>query len=281
MGENIIKHELEQAPLGKTSAYVQQYTPGLLFPLARINKRKEIGIDSTDLPFFGFDEWTAYEVSWLNSNGLPQVAIARFYIDCRSEFIIESKSFKLYLNSFNQTQFASWQAVESALQSDVSTAVNYEAVVCLQTLQAAREVSLITWDGICLDQLDIACSNYQVDSSLLQTDIAEVCDEVLYSDLLKSNCLVTGQPDWGSIRVCYSGKSINKESLLRYIVSFRNHNEFHEQCVERVFKDIMTLCSPAKLLVEARYTRRGGLDINPLRSTDQTDISNGVRLVRQ
>jgi 7-cyano-7-deazaguanine reductase len=275
-------HGLGKAPLGKTSDYVQQYNGDLLFPLSRKHKRVEIEIDPVNLPFYGYDEWNAYEVSWLNARGVPQVAIARFYIDCGSECIIESKSFKLYLNSFNQTQFESWQAVEAALVADITAATNGEVIVRLHTLNQARLTKLVAWEGVCLDQLDVTCTEYQVDASLLQADSHEVCEEELYSDLLKSNCLVTGQPDWGSIRVCYSGQAINRESLLRYIVSFRNHNEFHEQCVERVFTDIMAACCPDKLLVEARYTRRGGLDINPLRSTDQVvDITESVRLVRQ
>ena len=272
--------DLVQAPLGKTSDYVTQYDPSLLFPLPRSNKRSEIGINGRPI-FFGHDEWNAYELSWLNEKGKPQVAIARFMIDCHSENIIESKSFKLYLNSFNQTVFSGVQAVSQVLEKDVAAAINGSCRVVISTLHEALARPLVAWDGVCLDELDVACSEYVVNPNLLQADQASQVTETLYSHLLKSNCLVTGQPDWGSVRVCYTGSAIEHHSLLQYVVSFRNHNEFHEQCVERIFTDLMRVGTFTALTVEARYTRRGGLDINPVRSLHESMSQDDSRLVRQ
>tara|TARA_A100001015_G_C15028858_1_gene731991 strand:+ start:1489 stop:2340 length:852 start_codon:yes stop_codon:yes gene_type:complete len=271
---------LEKAPLGKSSDYVTQYDPSLLFPLPRQLKRDEIGV-SMPLPFDGWDEWNAYEVSWLNLKGKPQVAIARFFIDSHSDCIIESKSFKLYLNSFNQTRFESLAKVQSLLQQDIENGVGGKVRCELLRLDEAIGLPLTVWQGECLDDLDIECTDYVVNTDYLKVLEDSVEQETLYSHLLKSNCLVTGQPDWGSLRVIYSGQRIDRAGLLRYLVSFREHNEFHEQCVERVFVDILRCCKPDSLLVEARYTRRGGLDINPVRTKSFEITSTGCRLVRQ
>jgi 7-cyano-7-deazaguanine reductase len=286
MGEVSTNHDdsdpvgLAKAPLGKNSDYITQYDSTLLFPLPRQLKRDEIGV-SKPLPFYGWDEWNAYEVSWLNSKGKPQVAIARFFIDSHSECIIESKSFKLYLNSFNQTRFETPEKVQSLLQQDIEKGVGGNVRCELLSVDEAVNLPLSIWQGECLDDLDIECSDYEVNTDYLNVADESVDNEVLYSHLLKSNCLVTGQPDWGSIRIKYSGQRIDKAGLLRYWVSFRQHNEFHEQCVERVFVDIMSRCKPDFLLVEARYTRRGGLDINPIRSSHSQIGSSELRLVRQ
>jgi 7-cyano-7-deazaguanine reductase len=282
----------DQSQLGKASAYIDQYDASLLFPIPRAGKRAEIGIEKA-APFFGADMWTAFELSWLNTRGKPQVALAHFMVPCESVNIIESKSFKLYLNSFNNTRYAEASEVLARLRADVNEAVWRGGVV-----QSSIGVKLIPvelfdrepvyeLDGLNLDRLDVECTQFQPAPELLSTLPVEgqgndsMVSEVLVSNLLKSNCLVTGQPDWGSVQISYTGAPINQEGLLQYIVSFRNHNEFHEQCVERIFMDIWTRCKPIKLTVYARYTRRGGLDINPFRTSHPQALPANSRNARQ
>ena len=278
----------EQSQLGKSSAYVDQYDASLLFPIPRAAKRAEIGITGNS-PFFGADIWSAYELSWLNLRGKPQLALVHFTIPCESVNIVESKSFKLYLNSFNNSRFADASEVLALLRSDINEAVWRGAVV-----QASIGVRMIApelfdrepiyeLDGLSLDRLDVECTRYQPAPDLLSANQADLppVTEVLVSNLLKSNCLVTGQPDWGTVQISYTGPQINQEGLLQYIVSFRNHNEFHEQCVERIFMDIWSRCKPAKLTVYARYTRRGGLDINPFRTSHPQALPVNTRTARQ
>jgi 7-cyano-7-deazaguanine reductase len=278
----------EHSQLGKTSAYVDQYDASLLFPIPRAGKRAEIGLGA-GLPFLGADLWTAFELSWLNPRGKPQVALAHFTIPCETVNIIESKSFKLYLNSFNNTTFADAAAVLTQLRADVNEAVWRGAMV-----QSSVGVKLIPMehfdrepvhelDGLSLDRLDVDCTRYTPAPDLLRVaqDNEAPVAEVLTSNLLKSNCLVTGQPDWGSVQISYSGAQIDHEGLLQYLVSYRNHNEFHEQCVERIFCDIWTRCKPQRLVVYARYTRRGGLDINPFRTSYPQAIPPNIRTARQ
>ncbi|MFP8833064.1 NADPH-dependent 7-cyano-7-deazaguanine reductase QueF [Hydrogenophaga sp. XSHU_21] len=277
----------EQSQLGKASSYVDRYDPGLLFPLPRETKRREIGIKGA-IPFLGCDLWTAYELSWLNPKGKPQVALAHITVPCESTHIVESKSFKLYLNSFNNTPFDSADAVKERLRLDLGAAVWQGGPV-----QAGVGVRLVApdrfdaepiheLDGVNLDRLDVECTRYEPAPDLLTAAFDEQpVTETLVSQLLKSNCLVTGQPDWGSVQIRYSGPQIDQAGLLQYIVSFRNHNEFHEQCVERIYQDIWTRCKPARLSVYARYTRRGGLDINPWRSSHPQQPPSNVRTARQ
>lgn len=271
---------IQAAPLGKQSPYITEYTPSLLFPIPRQRKRDEINVPNP-LPFFGFDTWNAYEVSWLNSKGKPEVAIFKFDISCHSTNIIESKSFKLYLNSFNNTRFSSTNEVEQVITRDISEAAQGEVLVQMYSLEELCNQPLETFSGECIDALDITCDTYTTDSHFLDCDPIQISSESLVSHLLKSNCLVTGQPDWGSVVISYTGPKIAKEGLLQYIVSFRNHNEFHEQCVERIFMDILNRCKPSYLTVEARYTRRGGLDINPVRSTKAMEPARNIRMPRQ
>jgi len=262
-----------QSPLGKKTTYLSQYKRDLLFPIARKLKRVEINVPEV-LPFKGVDIWNAYELSWLNDKGKPMVAVGEFIFPCESPNIVESKSLKLYLNSFNNTKFSSIAAVSETIQRDLSEAagaiviVKISPHVILSTQKEKSALSVTENNAVCLDQLDVACDTYSVNPSFLQIENDNIVAEVLYSDLLKSNCLVTGQPDWGSIQIHYVGKTIKHEGMLKYIVSFRNHNEFHEQCVERIFMDVMQYCQPQHLTVRAYYARRGGLDINPLRSTE-------------
>ena len=277
----------EQSQLGKTSTYVDHYDASLLFPIPRAPKRAEIGVHGQP-PFIGADLWTAYELSWLNARGKPQIALARCVIPAESTHIVESKSFKLYLNSFNNTRFANADEVQVRLTEDLSRAIWHGEAV-----RARVRVELVSperfelegvheLDGLSLDRLDLDCEHYQPAPELLSAKLDEApVTETLTSDLLKSNCLVTGQPDWGSVRIHYSGPQIDQAGLLRYIVSFRNHNEFHEQCVERIFMDVWTRCQPSRLEVYARYTRRGGLDINPWRSSHPGKMPAHVRTARQ
>ena len=280
----------EQSQLGKASAYIDQYDPELLFPLPRLAKRQEVGaMDAAGgTPFFGADLWTAYELSWLNLRGKPQVALAHFTIPCETPNLVESKSFKLYLNSFNNSRFADAGEVQARLRADIAAAVWRGAPVAAGVgvrLVAADQFDaqpIRELDGLLLDRLDIECSQYQPAPELLSADHDQApVSETLVSHLLKSNCLVTGQPDWGSVQIQYSGAPIDQEGLLQYIVSFRNHNEFHEQCVERIFMDIWRRCRPIKLTVYARYTRRGGLDINPWRTSHPGGLPANVRTARQ
>ena len=277
----------EHSPLGKASAYADQYDASLLFPIARAAKRLEIGVGETPL-FFGADLWMAFELSWLNLRGKPQVALAQFTIPCETPNIVESKSFKLYLNSFNNTRFADAAQVQARLRADISEAAwrgaphaSSVGVKLLLPEMFDRE-DIVEFDGLSLDRLDIECTRYTPAPDLLSAIQGEPpVTEVLTSNLLKSNCLVTGQPDWGSVRIAYSGPEIKQEGLLQYLVSFRNHHEFHEQCVERIFMDIWTRCHPTKLAVYARYTRRGGLDINPFRTSYPQALPRNIRNARQ
>jgi 7-cyano-7-deazaguanine reductase len=260
----------EQSPLGKSSTYKAEYDSSLLFPIAREEKRKELDITGT-LPFFGVDIWNAYEVSWLNLRGKPQVAIATITVPAASPNIIESKSFKLYLNSFNQTRLAGTDALLELLRADLSAGFGAPVQITLASPDTFSTLKMGELEGLLLDRLDIEVDNYTPDASLLRANHEEVAiEETLISHLLKSNCLVTGQPDWGTVQIRYAGAPIDQEGLLKYLISFRTHNEFHEQCVERIFTDILRQCRPQKLAVYARYTRRGGLDINPWRSNFST-----------
>lgn len=272
----------EYSELGKKSEYDPFYNPDKLFPIPRKAKRDEMGVPDV-LPFYGFDLWNHYEVSWLNEKGKPIVALAEILYGCDTLNIIESKSMKLYFNSFNNHKFKDEQSVKATIAKDIAERVNGPVSVSLFILPFEANITCISnLEGDCIDKLDVACSSYTIDTSYLFTE-KKIVEEVFYSNLLKSNCLVTNQPDWGSVQIDYKGKQINKEGFLKYIVSFRNHNEFHEQCIERIFMDIMKFCKPDELTVYGRYTRRGGLDINPYRSTKQVDKEslNNIRLCRQ
>ena len=272
----------EFSPLGKKVDYQDQYDNSLLFPIARQQKRDEIGVAANALPFHGVDLWTGFELSWLNARGKPQVAIATFRIPADSPNLIESKSFKLYLNSYNQTRIASWDQVQAQLSMDLSNAAGGKVEVSLLSPADFGREQIVELAGSSIDELGIEVDNYAPCPQLLHADAANVVSETLCSQLLKSNCLVTGQPDWGSVQISYTGPRIDREALLRYLIGFRQHNEFHEQCVERIFTDVLQACAPQRLTVYARYTRRGGLDINPWRSNDPAAVPPAnVRTARQ
>ncbi|QDL38922.1 NADPH-dependent 7-cyano-7-deazaguanine reductase QueF [Rhodoferax sediminis] len=277
----------EDSLLGKPASYVDHYDASQLFPIARAAKRAEIGVVGAP-PFFGADLWTAFELSWLNLRGKPQVALAHIMVPCESPNIVESKSFKLYLGSFSNTKFADAEAVRACIRADINEAVwrggpvqsSVGVKVLLPEMFDREPVHEL--DGLSLDRLDVECSQYTPAPELLMAAFDEQpVTEVLTSNLLKSNCLVTGQPDWGSVQISYSGPQIEQGGLLQYLVSFRNHNEFHEQCVERIFMDLWTRCRPTKLAVYARYTRRGGLDINPFRTSYPQTLPPNIRTARQ
>jgi 7-cyano-7-deazaguanine reductase len=277
----------EQSQLGKPVRYADQYDPSLLFPIARAPKREEIGISGA-LPFVGADLWTAYELSWLNPRGKPQVAIAHLTVPCETPHIVESKSLKLYLASYSGTVFAGPEAVRDRLRADLSELVwrgapsQSSVGVRLLLPELFDREPVQELDGLSLDRLEIDCDRYTPAPELLSAVVGEQpVQEVLTSNLLKSNCLVTGQPDWGSVQISYTGPQIEQGGLLQYLVSFRNHNEFHEQCVERIFMDLWRRCRPSRLAVYARYTRRGGLDINPLRTSHPMALPANVRTARQ
>jgi 7-cyano-7-deazaguanine reductase len=277
----------EDSLLGKPAPYKDRYDASLLYPIPRLAKREEIGVPPV-LPFLGADLWTAYELSWLNPRGKPQVGIAHITVPCETPNIIESKSFKLYLNSFNNTPFADASEVQARLRADLGEAVwrgsgrSGSMGVRLLAPELFDQEPIHELDGLSLDRLDVECMHYTPAPQLLTAAFDEKpVDEVLTSQLLKSNCLVTGQPDWGSVQISYSGPQIDQAGLLQYLVSFRNHNEFHEQCVERIYMDVLARCKPTKLAVYARYTRRGGLDINPWRTSHPQSPPANVRTARQ
>ncbi|MDD3352992.1 NADPH-dependent 7-cyano-7-deazaguanine reductase QueF [Zoogloea sp.] len=272
----------DASPLGKPVDYADHYAPQLLFPIARQGKRDELGIASGQLPFVGEDLWNAYELSWLDVRGKPVVALASFRVPADSPNLIESKSFKLYLNSFNQTRVAGVPELAATLAQDLSAAAGAQVQVSIEPLSARPQRHIAYPEGVLLDTLDIEVDRYAPAPELLRADGGRPeVSETLYSHLLKSNCLVTGQPDWGMVVVRYTGAPLDREGLLRYIISFRQHNEFHEQCVERIYTDLLRQCQPRELTVWARYTRRGGLDINPCRRTPGLPAPVQVGEVRQ
>lgn len=273
--------ELTGLTLGKATDYQAEYDASLLQGVPRSLNRNAIALTGT-LPFHGADIWTGYELSWLNAKGKPMVAIVEIHLSYQSLNLIESKSFKLYLNSFNQTKFSSVDSLQKTLVQDLSQCAQGDVSVKIIEPKNFGTQRIIELPGCCIDDLDIAVSDYSFNPDYLanSTDDKQRVAETLNSNLLKSNCLITSQPDWGSVMIRYQGPKIDREKLLRYLISFRQHNEFHEQCVERIFVDLKRFCHCTKLTVYARYTRRGGLDINPYRS-DFEHPSESHRLARQ
>lgn len=263
---------VEHSPLGKGTVYADRYDPTLLFPIPRAPARADIGVPA-DLPFCGVDIWNAYELSWLDPRGKPMVAVAEFRVPAQSPNIIESKSFKLYLNGFAGERLAQ-DALQRTLERDLTGAAGAPVGVRLDTLSALEATVIAEPTGILLDALDVEIDHYGPPCSGFLTVAATQTEERLVSHLLKSNCPVTGQPDWASVQIDYAGPAIDHAGLLRYLVSYRTHSGFHEQCVERIWMDIARRCEPTRLSVYARYTRRGGLDINPWRSSDPGSPAN-------
>ncbi|MFT6408315.1 MAG: 7-cyano-7-deazaguanine reductase [Arenicella sp.] len=273
--------QLGDLSLGKQSDYQSSYNPKLLQAVPRSLNRHELGCVERQ-PFYGVDVWNAYELSWLNSKGKPEVALGRFTLDAGTANIIESKSFKLYLNSLNQFRFSSIEQLCSVLENDLSVIAEGSVLVELFTADDNRSFAAVDLPGECIDEIDISIDEFRLSPQLLSTlPKAQQVSETLHSHLLKSNCLITNQPDWASVVIRYSGLQIDREALLRYLISFRLHNEFHEQCVERIFCDILALCKPKELSVQALYTRRGGLDINPFRTSLENQVAPRLRTNRQ
>ena len=272
---------LDLGPLGKAVDYGSPYDPSLLFPIARATQRALLGLGD-ELPFVGVDFWNAYELGWLDSRGKPRVALAEFRVPAASPNIIESKSFKLYLGSYAQSRFGDTDALRAQMIRDLSDAAGAPVSVVLTPAASANAALIETLEGDLIDDLPIEITHYGPPRpDFLSCDPELRTDEVLVSHLLKSNCPVTGQPDWASLQIRYAGPRIARDGLLRYLVSFRNHSDFHEQCVERIFMDLMQQCGPTRLGVYARYTRRGGLDINPFRATPGLPLPGNPRTARQ
>ena len=266
----------ELLPLGRVVPYPREYDASLLFAIPRALGRGDIGIDVGALPFIGIDRWHAYEISWLDPHGKPCVATATLEVSATTPNLIESKSLKLYLNSFNSTHFDNADIVRERMAEDLSQCAGARVMVRLGLPAFGGD------DGTLIDTLAIDIDDYgPPNAAYLQTDTGHDVEEILRSELLKSNCPVTGQPDWASLRIAYRGPRIDHPGLLRYLISFRDHCEFHEQCVERIFVDLMARCRPDSLSVEARYTRRGGLDINPWRATADRGAPQCQRDLRQ
>lgn len=268
----------EKTGLGKETEYHNDYNPNLLCPLLRAEGRQQLGLVDS-LPFHGVDIWHNYEASWLNAKGKPQVAIVQMFFSAESPYLIESKSLKLYFNSLNFKKFNHSDDVVDLVEGDLSKASAAPVKVILIPVTQHGETQLL--HGVCVDDLDVEINDFVLNPNVLSNKPnAEIISETLYSHLLRSNCPVTNQPDWGSVSITYTGKAIDYEGVLRYLISFRQHNDFHEQCVERIFTDVMRYCQPEKLTVQAYYTRRGGLDINPFRTN--VDVAPEFRrLVRQ
>ena len=270
--------ELDHAPLGHTVSYPKTYDASVLFSIGRAGNRALLG----DLPpWHGADIWTAYELSWLNPKGKPVVAMGLFIIPQDTPNLIESKSFKLYLNSFNESRFESLEQVLALMQHDLDAASGGKVKIGIELLRPEQALECCGLVGESIDGLDVEITHYQPAPEILRCDPKTLVTETLTSDLLKSNCPVTGQPDWGSVQISYTGPKIDRETLLQYIVSLRQHNEFHEHCVETLYCDIWQKCRPTSLTVYARYTRRGGLDINPWRSSEANCTVSLKRTQRQ
>ncbi len=264
-------------PLGQQTHYIDHYTPDLLFSIPRSESRNQLFFQS-QVDFFGEDAWTCYELSWLNPNGKPQIAIAEIRIPCDSPNLVESKSLKLYLNSLNQTQFASTEALIQTLTTDISDCVG--TPVTTQLHAASQSLSFNACDAVCIDEIDVSPKHYQPDATILRCNQSDEISEHLVSHVFKSNCPVTGQPDWASVFIKYQGKAVSHEHLLEYLISYRHHAGFHEACVEQIFYDISTQCEPKSLCIAARFLRRGGIDINPIRSSSKQWLETG-RTARQ
>lgn len=273
---------MKQNPLGRTTNYSASYSPELLFSIARDSNRQRLGIALDQLPFRGYDLWRAYEISWLECGGKPAVATGEFIVPVGSPNIIESKSLKLYLNSLNQTRFDNIEQVQATITKDLSDAAGSTVIVQLSTLQHPDGFAISRTPGISLDSIDTAIDHYQPNRDLLKVDPKLLVEETLYSDLFRSNCPVTAQPDWGTVVIQYKGAAIEHKSLLRYLVSYREHEGFHEDCTEQIFCDLQERCKPESLSVVIHFLRRGGLEINPVRSIAPVQVEFPAnRFVRQ
>lgn len=266
-------------PLGQKADYPHKYAPEVLCPIARAENRATLGIEEK-LPFSGVDIWNAWDLTWLGRGDLPRVATAEIHVPADSPFLVESKSLKLYLNSFAMSSFDSATNVAETIARDLAPCVAAPVKVSVLPVSGTEARQAARLAGTCIDHLDVMCSDWDVNANLLQADPANIVTEDLHSHLLRSLCPVTAQPDMGSLQISYRGPRIDQEGLLRYIVSFREHNDFHEACIERMFVDLLDRCDCEELTIHARYQRRGGIDINPLR-TNSREAPLNLRLWRQ
>ena len=271
-----MSHEI---PLGRATSYPEQYSPELLYAIARIDARSALGIGE-DLPFHGVDTWNAWDLTWLDDHGLPQVGTAEVRVTANSVNLVESKSLKLYLGSFAMSEFGSSRDVAAVITRDLEACTGGDVYVVIRAPDAPDGSAIARLPGLCIDAQHVTCDTYDVDPALLAADASDIVAEDLHSHLLRSLCPVTGQPDMGSVLISYRGPRIDAAALLRYIVSYRQHQDFHEACVERMFMDIRERCGAEQLSVTARYQRRGGIDINPFRSNFEATAPN-TRLWRQ
>jgi len=266
-------------PLGHEIDYPQKYAPDVLCPISRANSRAELGLIEP-LPFTGVDIWNAWELTWLGPYGRPRVATAEIYVPADSPNIIESKSLKLYLGSFAMSTFDSMTAVAELIARDLASCTGAPVKVSVLPVSGTEARRPARLAGACLDDLDVTCSDWEVNADLLRADASVSVHEDVHTHLLRSRCPVTSQPDIGSLQISYRGPKIDHAALLQYVVSFREHNDFHEACIERMFADLMQRCGCEDLTIHARYQRRGGIDINPIR-TNCSEKPLNLRLWRQ
>jgi 7-cyano-7-deazaguanine reductase len=266
-------------PLGRDTGYPQDYAPDVLYPIARAGNREALGLTS-ELPFRGTDVWNAWELTWLGPTGCPVVAKAEIRVPADSPNIIESKSLKLYLNSFSMSTFESVSKIRDTIAADLAACAGMPVNVYVMPIARIEARSVSRLAGVLLDNLAVKCTTYNVDPGLLTADPSDIVREDLHTHLLRSLCPVTAQPDIGSVQISYRGPRIDHAGLLRYIVSYRQHSDFHESCIERMFVDLLAQCAPLELTLQAHYLRRGGIDINPFR-TNADEVLRGTRLWRQ
>ena len=265
--------------LGRETGYPDKYAPAVLDAIPRIQNREPLGI-TADLPFAGVDVWNAWELTWLGTGKRPAVATARIVVPVESPNIIESKSLKLYLDSFAMTEFASAGDVEQTIRKDLTRCVESPVEVRVAPVSSTEARTVARLAGSSLDDLDVDCDDWEVNAGLMRADSDNIVTADLHTHLLRSLCPVTAQPDIGSLQISYRGPTIDPAGLLRYIVSYRQHSDFHESCIEKMFIDIQERCKPLDLTLHARYQRRGGIDINPFRSTS-AQTPRDLRLWRQ
>ncbi|MGI9260547.1 MAG: NADPH-dependent 7-cyano-7-deazaguanine reductase QueF [Woeseiaceae bacterium] len=251
-------------PLGQSAEYPQEYAPEVLFAIPRTESRATLGIDA-DLPFQGSDIWNAWDFTWLDNRGQPVAGTASFSIDADSPNIVESKSLKLYLGSFAMTRYEDGVDIVKALYDDLTKLTGLPVSVAIDSNFDENVRVIEQLPGQNIDKQPMTRWSDEVDPELLRA-ADETVTETLHTNLLRSLCPVTGQPDIGSLMIHYRGPRIDRSSLIDYIVSFRQHEDFHETCVERMFLDIKEHCGPDELTVYACYNRRGGIDINPFRT---------------
>lgn len=269
-------------PLGRHTQYPDSYDPGLLFPIARSENREKLSLAPHDLPFRGYDSWRAYELSWLDERGKPVVATGEFIVPSNSTFMTESKSLKLYLNSLNQMRFSSADEVQRIISQDLSSAVQSPVIVYLYNVEDERNFPVSKPSGECIDEFEVAIDCYLPNPEFIKIDAALQVTETLYSNLFRSHCPVTSQPDWGTVVISYHGAAIDRAGLLQYLISFRTHEGFHEDCAEKIFTDILRNADPQSLSVSMNFLRRGGLEINPVRTNAPLDVDfPGPRYMRQ